>query len=966
MKILKCLDETGMRTPPSLARRCSFPQRMQHTFRCAPLDWVDSFWLKPNYSRMRRIMTLAVAIALPGGLTLRAASPSAEARVFIEKHCADCHDDSTRKGGLNLLNLGYHPDDDANLAIWVRVHDRVKAGEMPPKKKTRPETADLKSFVQAMASTLTASEQARIASGGRAVQRRLNRYEYENALRDLLNVPWAQVRDKLPLEGERHGFNKSGEALDVSFVQMERYLSAADYAMRQAMSAAFERPAKNVRKIYARDVIVGYQPRENGTLPDRLAFPVLDSRAQPEVRAGRAPITSPETREHEAVGKVSSIFSDAGGYFWGFSAPTSGRYRVRLKGYSIWVSGGGIGRWMFDGQGAEKAPTYWLPVWHRPNADEIWPGRNREPIGFYASSSGQTRPIGVGDFSPEPSIIEIEAQLAGGESVRTDAMRFFRTRVNGTDEQYVNPLATADGMPGYAVQWLEVEGPLEDPAATSGYQLLFDHLPMRRLEPGQAGGVLLEGIAMGGAPGGPGGFGGGGPGSGRGGPSPGGGRGRRGGGLMVEVVSEHPEQDAARLLGGFMRTAYRQAVREVDEQRFLGLFQKEFNQGSGFARSMLVAYTGVLASPGFVFVDELPGRLNDMALATRLALFLWNSTPDAALRARAANGELQRPEVLRAETERLLNDPRSNRFVEAFTDYWLDLRKIDDTSPSSTIYNDYEMDDPLKLAALDETRMFFAELVRADRPARNIVDSDFTFLNGRLAAHYVLPGVEGAAMRRVTLPAESDRGGLMTMARVLKVTANGTTTSPVLRGHWITKRVLGVEIQPPPAGVKAVEPDIRGAVTIRQQLAKHREDPSCASCHIKMDPPGFALENYDVMGGRRDRYRAVADDVPPVRGFGMSGQAFAFHYGLPVDSAGELPDGRPFANVREFKALVLKDELPVARNLAKQLLTFATGAPVGFADRPAFEKILQNAAPGHYGVRTLVHAIVQSGLFQNK
>jgi mono/diheme cytochrome c family protein len=927
----------------------------------------------PLLSVRGSLVLFAGAVALLGGAALRAAPPPAAAVAFIDRHCADCHSGTDKEAGLDLASLDYDPVDGANFALWVRVHDRVKAGEMPPKKKkTRPQTADLETFVQAMAATLTASERARVASEGRSVQRRLNRYEYENALRDLLNVPWAQVRDKLPLEGERHGFNKSGEALDVSFVQLERYLSAADYAMRQAMSAAFERPTSSERKIYARDAIRGYQPRENGTLPDRLAFPVLDSHAQPEVRAGRAPATSPETREREAVGKVSSIFSDAGGYFWGFSAPTSGRYRIRLKGYTIWVSGGGIGRWMFDGQGAEKAPTYWLPVWHRPNADEIWPGRNREPIGFYASSSGQTRPIGVGDFSPDPSVVEIEAQLAGGESIRTDAMRFFRTRVNGTDEQYVNPLATTEGMPGYAVQWLEVEGPIEDPAATSGYKLLFGDLPMRRLEAGKTGGVLLEGVALGGAGGGRGGFGGfgpGGPGGGRGGPGPAGGRGGRGGGgggLMVDVISENPEQDADRLLRGFLRTAYRRPVREVDAHRFLGLFQREFAQGSGFARSMLVAYTGVLASPGFVFVDELPGRLNDMALATRLALFLWNSTPDAVLRARAEQGELHRPEVLRAETERLLNDPRSSRFVEAFTDYWLDLRKIDDTSPSSTIYNDYEMDDPLKLAALDETRLFFAELVRADLPARHIVNSDFTFLNGRLAAHYEIPGVEGAAMRRVTLPQGSDRGGLMTMASVLKVTANGTTTSPVLRGHWITERVLGVEIQPPPAGVKAVEPDIRGAVTIRQQLAKHREDPSCASCHIKMDPPGFALENYDVMGGRRDRYRAVAENVPPVRGFGMSGQAFAFHYGLPVDSAGELPDGRPFENVREFKALVLQDELPVARNLVRQLVTFATGAPVGFADRPALEKILQNAAPGHYGVRTLIHEIVQSELYLNK
>ncbi len=951
----------------------------------------------------------AGVVAWHGDAALRAAPLPPAAADFIDQYCAGCHDDAENETHFDLTTFTYEPESRANFSQWVKVYDRVKAGEMPPKRKARPEASDLEKFLRTMSSTLTASERAMIASDGRAVQRRLNRYEYENALRDLLNVPWAQVKDKLPLEGDRYGFNKSGEALDVSFVQMDRYLSASDYAMRQAMAAAFERPAKTMRKIYARDVIFGYQPRENGTLPDRLAFPVLDSHAQPEVRAGRAPNSDPATREREAVGKVSSIFSDSGGYAWGFSAPTSGRYRIRLKGYSIWVSGGGIGRWMFDGQGAEKAGTYWLPVWHRPNADEIWRGRNSEPIGFYASSAGQTRPIGVGDFSPVPSVIEVEAQLAGGETVRTDAMRLFRTRVNGTDEQYVNPLATADGMPGYAVQWLEVEGPLEDPMATTGYKLLFGDLAMRRLAAGSSGGVQLD-ISPGGAFGGRGGFGGFGPRGPGGGQPPapggapgrgpdgqfvgppdggvvqggpggrgrgtaggvgarGGGRGGRGGGsagIQVDIVSENPHQDAEQLLRNFVQVAYRRPVREGEVERFLSLFEREFDLGSGFARAMLTAYTGVLASPGFVFVEERPGKLDDMMLATRLALFLWNSTPDAALRAKAKNGELHQPAVLRAETERLLNDPRSNRFVEAFTDYWLDLRKIDDTSPSSTIYNDYEMDDPLKLAALDETRLFVAELLRADLPTRNIVDSDFTFLNNRLASHYGISGVEGARMRRVSLPPGSDRGGLMTMASVLKVTANGTTTSPVLRGHWIAEHILGIEILPPPPGVKAVEPDIRGAVTIRQQLAKHREDVSCASCHIKMDPPGFALESYDVMGGRRDRYRAVADNVPPVRGFGMSGQAFAFHYGLPVDATGELPDGRPFKDVREFKTLVIKDELGIARNLAKQLVIFATGAPVGFADRPELEQILQRSAPNHYGFRTLVHGIVQSQMFQTK
>ena len=202
---------------------------------------------------------------------------------------------------------------------------------------------------------------------------------------------------------------------------------------------------------------------------------------------------------------------------------------------------------------------------------------------------------------------------------------------------------------------------------------------------------------------------------------------------LYEVESAAPREDAERLLRAFLKRAYRRPVAEADVQRFLALFDDQFEQGLGFARSLLAAYTAVLASPGFVFVEEKPGRLDDHALATRLSLFLWNSIPDDALRALADRGELQQAGGAAAQTERMLDDPKSRRFVEAFTDYWLDLRKIDDTSPSTTLYNDYELDDPLKLAAVEETRLFFAELLRADLPARNVVDSDFTFLNERLA-----------------------------------------------------------------------------------------------------------------------------------------------------------------------------------------------------------------------------------------
>jgi hypothetical protein len=380
---------------------------------------------------------------------------------------------------------------------------------------------------------------------------------------------------------------------------------------------------------------------------------------------------------------------------------------------------------------------------------------------------------------------------------------------------------------------------------------------------------------------------------------------------------------------------------------------------------MIAGYTAVLSSPRFVYLNEKTGRLDDYSLATRLALFLWNSLPDASLLQRAAKGELQKPEVLRAETERMLSDPKSNRFTDGFLDYWIDLRKMEDSTPSTQLYNDYYLDDALTEAATAESQLFFRDMLGRNLPVRNIVDSKFTYLNERLAVHYGMPDVKGVAMRRVELPAESPRGGFMTQASVLKVTANGTTTSPVLRGKWIMERILGYDVPPPPP-VAAVEPDIRGAVTIRQQLEKHRNNATCASCHSKIDPAGFALESFDVMGGWRDRYRGVDESVPAIKGLGKNGQPFAFHYALPVDSTGVLPDGRQFSGVRDLKKLLLTDERQLALNMAKQLTIFATGAPIRFSDRAQLEQIVDATKAGNYGLRDIVRQIVLSDFFRNK
>jgi len=885
--------------------------------------------IAPHFNGMKTFFPLLFAVA---GSALAAELPPA-GRQFLDKHCFECHDAEVKKGGLDLTALKLDLTNQTNFSKWVLIHDRASNGEMPPKKKARPGDAELASFLQPLSSTLVSAEQARIAQEGRSTQRRLNRYEYENALRDLLRAPWLQVRDSLPEDGEAHRFNKVGEALDVSHVQMARYLGVADYALRQAMATQAERPETKVTRYYARDQRSYTGPMKFSvfnTAPERATFPVLGFKGQPDVRKGDAPITSTnkEERELEGVGVVAGAYEPIEPKFNQFRAPVAGRYKLRFNAYSVWVGPGQSNKWFI------------------PNLDDISRGRRDEPITITAETPPRLlRKLGDFDVTPEPGVHELDVYLLAGEMIRPDAGRLFRSRPGAS--RWQNPLAEKDGQPGVVFRWLEVEGPIYEEWPPAGHKLLFGDLPMvtrkvevkpearprRDRESGETNRFRQRQFT----------------------PPPG-----------VEVVSKEPAADAERLLREFLRHAYRRPVDEAAElKRFLPVVRTALKKGNNFTDAMIAGYTAVLCSPEFVCLEEKRGRLDDHALASRLSFFLWNTAPDDELRRLASKNELRQTDVLRAQTERLLAHPKSRQFVDAFLDYWLDLRRILATSPDAELYSDYYLDDLLTESALEETQRFFAELLREDLPARNLVASDFTMLNERLAAHYGLPPVQGVAVRRTPLPKESPRGGLMTQAAVLKVTANGTTTSPVLRGAWIMERILGQPLPPPPASVAAIDPDIRGAVTIRQQLEKHRTQESCAACHTKMDPPGFALENFDVMGGWRERYRAEGGDQPE-KGLAKSGQKFSFHYGLPVDASGELPDGRKFRDIREFKQLLLADDKQIARNLVSQLSVYATGAPVRFSDRAPIDAILERASSSHYGVRSLIHELVQSDLFRNK
>lgn len=469
--------------------------------------------------------------------------------------------------------------------------------------------------------------------------------------------------------------------------------------------------------------------------------------------------------------------------------------------------------------------------------------------------------------------------------------------------------------PGLVIQWVEAEGPILESWPPPSHRAIFGDLAQAKI------------------------------------PSP-------SDPNRLEVVSRNPEADAERILLDFAQRAFRRPVPAEDVQPFLERVKAKLDQGYSFEQAMRVGLKGVLVSPNFLFLPEPDTQLDDYALASRLSYFLWSSMPDEELLKAAGAGKMRDPAELRKQVERLLSDPKAQAFTQNFTGQWLSLRAIDATSPDRTLYPEY--DDILKDASLKETALFFEEVLRQDLSLTNFVASDFTFLNARLARHYGIPGVEGTEMRRVSLPPESHRGGVLTMASVMKVTANGTTTSPILRGSWVLERILGTPPPKPPADVEAIEPDIRGATTIREQLAKHRDVASCASCHSKIDPPGFALESFDVIGGWRENYRATGEPRE------VNGRRVRVWPGPAVDPSDELADGRKFRNIDDYRKLLLEDKDQLARNLTEKLLAYATGAAPATVDQPQIEAIVSKLREKDYGFRSLIHEIVESPLFQSK
>lgn len=840
----------------------------------------------------------AAMLALALGCVVSAEGNEPAITAFLDRHCTVCHDDAEAEGELNLLDLAFAPGEGANRNQWVRLHDRVLAGEMPPHEKGHDLSPESRAeFVALLGGILAEADRAAILAEGRGPVRRLTRVEYEHRLRDLLVLPGLDIREKLPEDRDSHGFTKVSKQLEVSRVQLEGWLDAAEAALRVAMAPGLAPMPERTWRFTGTDLFPSLE-----TFGEREAmFFARDGKMVPIGGAAFKSMTPEERRDPTLE---MALFRSATWPYYGypreFRAEHDGEYRVR-----------------FSGRAVRQMADFRLVPAHGPQAMSF---RARKPSG--PDVSGDVRETGGWmDLMPEASEFETTIRLKKGETfeysplglpvpfVRTDGGFF-----------YDFPPMPPEGHPGIAIQWMEVTGPLAPEQWPSpSHRVLFGDLPIAAAPTGTF--------------------------------------------PNIEVIAPDPDKEAKRLLRSFLERAASGPVAADSVAVYHRLVLERLAAGDSFAGAMLKGYEAILCSGHFLFLREPSNESpRDNAVAGRLSHFLWSTGPDRQLRGLAAEGRLRDREILRGEVDRLVADARFERFVADFTDQWLNLRQLRRDQADDRLYPEYRVDEYLVSSMERETRAFFAAMVRENLPATALVSTDFVLVNDRLARHYALPRVAGSAMRRVALPDWSPYGGLLTQASVLKVTANGTTTSPVTRGVWVLERILGEVPPPPPKSVPAIEPDIRGATTIREILAKHTEVESCATCHTHFDPLGFALENFDVMGAWRDRYRGM-EKGEKVTGIDRAGHPYVYYVGPGVEAAGTLRSGESFRDVRELKEVLTKQPRRLARNLLGHLVLYATGTPVRFSERPEIEAILDRTAGEGHRTGDLLHELVASPIF---
>lgn len=740
---------------------------------------------------------------------------------FVNQYCAACHNSTTKAGGLALDVLSKqapdrHPD------VWERVARQLRARQMPPPDQKRPEERGFETMTSWLETTLDRAATARPNPGRTETFRRLNRTEYQNAIRDLLALE-IDGATLLPGEPASNKFDNIAVG-DLSPTLMDRYISAAQKISHLAVGASGKISGDTIR------------------------------------------LPGDRTQEEHVPGLP---LGTRGGALLTYTFPQTGEYEISVRltrDRNEEVEGLRESHELEVLLDRERRGLF--PI-HPPREGEGHTQVDQHLKQRITVTAGPHQ-LGV-TFVKKPSVLQ--------ETKRQP----YQAHFNLHRHPRLSP----------AVFQVSITGPYRAKTA--------DDTPSRR---------------------------------------------------KVFICRPQKPRDeeacAKRILSQLMRRAYRRPVTAEDMKTPLRFFHQARAEGD-FDHAIETALSAILVSPSFLFHIEkdppkLPAQsaypLDDVELASRLSFFLWSSIPDDELLGLAEKKQLRRPAVLKAQVLRMLADPRASTLATNFAAQWLHLRNLDSVTPDLRLFPDF--DDNLRQGFRQETELFFQSILREDRSVLDLLSANYTFLNERLAKHYGIPHVYGSRFRRVTLGNNRKRGGLLRQGSILTVTSYATRTSPVIRGKWVLENLLGVPPPPPPDDVPALKDNTVAAnLTVRERLAEHRANPACRSCHSRMDPVGFSLENFDAIG----RWRELEE-------------------GASIDATGGMPDGSLFEGVTGLEqALRQRPELFV-RTLTERLLMFGLGRVVEEQDAPAIRNVVRQAKAQNYRFSSFILGIVNSVPFQ--
>lgn len=808
---------------------------------------------------------------------------------FMDKNCLVCHNAQRKAGKVDLTHLKQENSITEHRDDWDTLLLMIETGAMPPPEappEVIPPTGLPKPEVQEVEKTakLIRNEFDRVAksirpAAGRVTARRLNRAEYNNTVQDLLGVKqWPA--NSFPQDGSNHGFDNLGEALNISPLLMEKYLAAAEGVAREAVygPAKLEPSLKKLEQLERNH-------------PDITAVPAVYD------LTGLNMDRSMHKMHHFPVDGVYKFVVVSRGFrplgckplecgLW-LDGELVAEVKVEPEENGPSLLGG---RQDLFGKPKEvqltvSAGDHWVAA----SVLRMYEGLPMEYGGKNPANPSAPPSPAMPEAIPEPMAEGAPMAEAAGRGRRGGGAR----RGGGGGRRGGTRLTPIDTQIG--IDYVDVVGPLSQPAGPSLASLQKVY-------------------------------------GGTGDPKS----------LTPERVTEIIRKLAPR--------AFRRPVRDQELNRYLQLASLVREQGDSAAESLVVAIQALLVSPDFLFrIERTPEglptgseyRLSQHELASRLSYFLWSSMPDDELLACANAGSLSDPKVLEAQVQRMIASAKSAEFVKNFGGQWLQVRALESVTPDFEAFGAF--DEYLRLSMREETEHFLAHVLRENGSLLDLIDADYTFLNNRLAEFYGIPGIEGTNFRKVQLPADGPRGGVVTQASVLTVSSYATRTSPVLRGKWILENLLNQAPPPPPPNVPALEAASKNNpnASMREQLALHRTNATCAACHVRMDPLGMGLENFDAIGAWRSK----------------DGKS-------DVDASGDLPDGRKFNGPDGLKQVLLQDRDAFTACVAEKLMIYALGRGLQPFDHQTVQTVADKAAASEYRFSSLVLEIVNSLPFQ--